>query len=732
MTTPYILVPLWAALMSIGVALYVWRYHALAHTRWFVVMALGNVLWALGYALQIRSSTLIDKVFWADIKHMGSVIMPLAWFAFALSFAGRRQWLRGRYLALLFIEPVVTLAVMWTNDQHELVRVDPHLDDSHVFTALVFDYGIWSWLHLSYCAAMIVAGLYWVLQYTPRRQVGLIMLGVAIPFLAQLLVSTGAPLPLDMTPLAAAGGLVLLAVAIYAFQTTTILPIARASILQQMHDGVIVLNTDYCVIDLNPAAQHITGVASADAIGQPAEALLPGYDPQAPPTELALGTKLPRYYSLRVVPLGGDQPIGWLITLSDITERKETAAQLKQRIEQLAMLQRVDSESTRRLDVDYVLNMTLDLIMRFAGANCGFIALADDEENLTMAHEIGGYPPQVPYQDAAIVGRVTASRRGEWVLDVSAGPNQTVIPHMQAQIALPLLSQDRLVGVVCVEASSRVRFTLGVYEFLNLVVPRIAIALDNARLYQAAQRHLAEMQALNEQLSQLEQLKTDMIRIAAHDLRNPIHTLSGYLELLEEDLGEARTPPIQAYLDAMNRVVERMAQITADILSLQRIEQSASGDLTETLDLGLVVQSVFNDHRPAAKAKDLVYVRHLPSAPLMVKGDAGQLREAVANLISNAIKYTPPGNNVEVVLQKVDAQARLEVRDTGFGIPAELQDKLFQPFYRAKTQETASIDGTGLGLHLVKNMIERHGGTLHFHSTHGQGSVFGFVLPLVK
>jgi len=117
---------------------------------------------------------------------------------------------------------------------------------------------------------------------------------------------------------------------------------------------------------------------------------------------------------------------------------------------------------------------------------------------------------------------------------------------------------------------------------------------------------------------------------------------------------------------------------------------------------------------------------------VVIEADPAQMREAVDNLIGNALKYTPPGGSVTLRLTERSGHAVFEVEDTGPGIPDELQPRLFTPFFRARAAETAAVEGTGLGLHLVKNIVERHGGKMRFHSTYGRGSMFGFEIPSVR
>jgi signal transduction histidine kinase len=235
---------------------------------------------------------------------------------------------------------------------------------------------------------------------------------------------------------------------------------------------------------------------------------------------------------------------------------------------------------------------------------------------------------------------------------------------------------------------------------------------------------------LYERVSQLEQVKSDMIRIAAHDLKNPLGVVSAYLQMLIEPSPRPLNP--HDVYPTVRRSTERMMQIIEDFLSLDRIEKAAERQTMEPFDLCQVVARAVDEFTSRAAMKSQQLDSSVPDDTCIVNGDAVQIYEAVTNFIGNAIKYTPENGVIAVSLEFDDQHARFEVRDNGYGVPEAQQEKLFQPFFRAKTGETARIEGTGLGLHLTKNIIERQGGSIIFHSVYGQGSTFGFQLPLYQ
>lgn len=413
-------------------------------------------------------------------------------------------------------------------------------------------------------------------------------------------------------------------------------------------------------------------------------------------------------------------------------ERHRVQAERNRHITRLAILRDVDEELSRRLDLDYVLTMALDTAVRLGVANAGIIGLLDGS-SIGSIKAINYEQSQLPGTEMltqGVVGRCLRERKPERVLNVDLDPDYVpLLPKTRAQIAIPLLSQNRSVGFLNLESNDPERFTEETFDFLKLLASRIASAVDNARLYETSQTQLAQLQVLYDQVSDLEQIKTDMIRVATHDLRTPINNVLGFTHLLRRILGRETDPQIREFLDYIEQSTRRMQTITSEILSLERLD--ANGDLqTKLVDLNTMVAKAYGESQDAAQLKNLHYYLAQAEHPVMVQVEPALVHEAISNLITNAIKYTPENGTVKVRLRATEQEATFQVVDTGFGIPDDQQERLFQPFFRVQMRESVDIDGTGLGLHLVKNIITRHDGSMLFESEYGHGSTFGFRLPL--
>jgi len=433
--------------------------------------------------------------------------------------------------------------------------------------------------------------------------------------------------------------------------------------------------------------------------------------------------------SLALMRDSAGQPTGFCGIARDVTTRHDAELRLDQRVHLMNILQQVDVELNHTLDINRVLDTAVSAAIYLSRANAGCIGLMEGSD-VYIARGFGGFQPNATLSPDGIVARVLRLRQSVWVSDVSTDPDyRALIPTTRSQITCPMIAHDKLIGVLILETDQPSIFTNEVYEFTQFLTARVASAVDNAQLYGVAQQQLEELRALNAQLQELEQLKSDMIRIASHDLRSPLGIIGGYLSILRDDLMDSLTPEHHTYIEAMMQGLDRIDRLTTDFLSLERL-QSARRPPTEPVDIALLVHKAVYDAREPARLKSLTFESSLIAAPLIVIGEETDLYEAIVNLLNNAIKYTPSGGRIHTQLHVENDRAIFLVEDTGIGIPEEYHHRLFQSFFRVKTSETRDIPGTGLGLHLVKKIITRHGGMVIFKSKAGAGSIFGFTLPI--
>jgi PAS domain S-box-containing protein len=230
-------------------------------------------------------------------------------------------------------------------------------------------------------------------------------------------------------------------------------------------------------------------------------------------------------------------------------------------------------------------------------------------------------------------------------------------------------------------------------------------------------------------LKDLNRLKTHMIQMASHDLKNPIGVLKGFLDVIKED-SESGVLPDEIVLDSMAKTLVRMETLVTTLLDIQRAETD-SPLARDSINPHELVDMVLDDMLPSAQQHQHQIALNIQDRMTPIKGDFVRLREAMDNLLENAIKYTPDGGTITITAFTRSQRFGFQVKDSGYGIPQDRHPFIFQPYFRAQTPGTESIPGTGVGLSLVKEVVERHGGHVWFSSTEGEGSTFGFWLPLL-
>jgi PAS domain S-box-containing protein len=245
----------------------------------------------------------------------------------------------------------------------------------------------------------------------------------------------------------------------------------------------------------------------------------------------------------------------------------------------------------------------------------------------------------------------------------------------------------------------------------------------------ASQRQLRDQIA---RLHELDQLKADFLNAASHELRTPLTSIKGYAEFLEDGVGGSLTPTQHEHVAQIQAGTQRLRRIVDDMLDFARLEAGVFQLQPLRTDLARVIEQEVASLRPLAVEKQVTLELQTPAADLALVATVDPLRigQVLLNLVGNAIKFTPAGGHVVVEALSRDGGVRVEVRDTGIGIPQECHQKVFEKFYQVNPSSTREHGGAGLGLAISRALVEAHGGTIGLTSAPGQGSTFWFHLDL--
>jgi PAS domain S-box-containing protein len=337
------------------------------------------------------------------------------------------------------------------------------------------------------------------------------------------------------------------------------------------------------------------------------------------------------------------------------------------------------------------------------------------------------YPPDLKEQHP--IWQVLSTGKPELAAEISdadlaAGAKTT--EHLQmlrdldirSHMVVPLVARGHMLGVISfVLGQSRRPYTQVNLALSEELARRAALALDNALLYQEAQKAI--------------QARDEFLSIASHELKTPLTTLLGHAQALQRRAARAQTMEErdQRALSIISDQALRLNKQIATLLDLSRIELGQFKFDRRPIDLSALVQRVVKDVEPTLERHNVQLT--VENDSLIILGDEGSLEQAFQNLFHNAVKYSPQGGEITVHISEQANQAQVTISDQGIGIPEAAQPFLFQRFYRASNVDADYISGLGIGLYLVQEIISRHGGSVKVLSTEGQGSAFTVCLPLV-
>jgi signal transduction histidine kinase/ActR/RegA family two-component response regulator len=304
-------------------------------------------------------------------------------------------------------------------------------------------------------------------------------------------------------------------------------------------------------------------------------------------------------------------------------------------------------------------------------------------------------------------------------------------------LAVPVRSRSGAVigGLLFAHQKPRI-FTDRVERLMVGVAAQAGIAIDNARLYEAAQASAREREILLESeraarsaAERLSELKDEFLATLSHELRTPLNAILGWSKVLQH--GPKNESDVRQGLEAIERNARVQTQLIEDLLDMSRVTSGKLRLDVQPLQPLSIVEAAVETVKPSADAKDIRLECVLDPAAGPVSGDPGRLQQVVWNLLSNAIKFTPKHGKVQIRLERVNSHIEISVADTGVGIKQEFIPHLFERFRQGDASTTRKFGGLGLGLSIVKSLVELHGGTIRVRSAgEGLGTTVTVQLPL--
>ncbi len=396
--------------------------------------------------------------------------------------------------------------------------------------------------------------------------------------------------------------------------------------------------------------------------------------------------------------------------------------------ERLIALHRAAATLAARTDPHEVFDMILRSAVQLLGSGSASLYTWDDESGvlrLAESFDVEGRTPDDPVMrpGEGVVGRVFVSREPLIVKDYQTWEGRTQVGQetgLHACLAVPLVRSGRALGALGIRSyEASVAYTEDDARMLALFADQVAAALTTVEAF-GRQRQAVE------QSERLNRAKSEFVSIVSHEFRTPLTGIQGFSEMMRDE--ELTLDEMREYAGDINKDAQRLNRMINEMLDLDRMEAGRMAIHPERMDLNAVIGDVADRVRPNAPNHTLTL--DLQSDLPSLQGDRDRMTQVASNLLNNAVKYSPTGGRIIVTTRAEGNEVRFDVRDEGLGIPPDALETIFERFSRVDSQATKDIQGTGLGLPIVRQIVQLHGGKVWADSELGRGSVFHVVLPL--
>lgn len=414
-------------------------------------------------------------------------------------------------------------------------------------------------------------------------------------------------------------------------------------------------------------------------------------------------------------------------------ENAQLYEMVNKQLAEVSTLYMLADQISSSLDTNIVLDRVTDILKRVLNCRGCVLFLLDQDREWLEIQVSSGIKPQ--WRQArlrlgeGIAGRVAQTGQPVYIPDTRQDPDFIVFdPAVRSLLVVPLTYKGHVIGTLNVDDDQPDAFPPDTVRLLSIAGAQAAVAIENARLFEALKERAERLAEAHRELQESDRLRTEFVQNISHELRTPLTFIRGYVELL---LDGALGRLTQQQAESLQIVAERTARVTQlvdDILALQQVER---GDLhLAPVSLEQIAHAEVRSARAMAEQESLSLIEDYAPDLKPALGDPERLGQVFANLIGNAIKFTPGPGTITVRLSNAEGAIQADVIDEGIGIAEDHLERIFERFYQVDGSSKRRFRGTGLGLAIVKEIVDAHGGAITVSSEIGSGSTFSFVLPV--
>ncbi|MFN2130991.1 MAG: GAF domain-containing protein [Anaerolineae bacterium] len=408
---------------------------------------------------------------------------------------------------------------------------------------------------------------------------------------------------------------------------------------------------------------------------------------------------------------------------------------VNKQLAEVSTLYMLAEQLSSSLDTHTVLDLVTNIFIRVLNCRGCVIFLLDENREWLEIQVSSGIKPE--WRQArlrlgeGIAGRVALTGQPIYIPDTHRDPEFIVFdPAVRSLLVVPLMHKGQVIGTLNVDDDEPDAFTPDTVRILSIAGAQAAVAIENARLFEALRERAERLARAHRELQESDRLRTEFVQNISHELRTPLTFIRGYVELLLNGTLGRLTQQQRESLQIVAERTARVTQLVNDILTLQQVNR---GDLhLVPVMLQQIAHAEVRSAKAMAQQEGLTLVEDYAPDLKPALGDQERLGRVFGNLIGNAIKFTPDGGTIMVRLTNDGESVRADVIDEGIGIAQDNLTRIFERFYQVDGSSKRRFRGTGLGLAIVKEIIDAHGGTITVSSEIGTGSTFSFTVPVAR